>query len=412
MKNKIRHLLWVIVFLAGCSSQSQPVTTALPACQATTSPTITKPVVTPTPAPPITATPEIRFTRQCFSVDDREYELDEITTGTILISWRVLATPPPGERLYALRDTPTKNQYTLPSESSESLFVSVKLSPNKTLLAMLESVYDEKITERNSNKVRSVLSVFNAQAEIVAKMVFDRTDLVSSSWLDDERLLIYTEKYGHQLLVNPFTGEQQELADELPNLYPYFEPRLWWPIAYSPDLEWVTYFYARTENGKYIRGPVVYNLKTKQILWDQANQVGSDPAWSPDGQTLAFTGGMNGYKYQLYLFSHDGDVNAVLDESLPHESFAFSWSPDSRYIAFWNDGSLMVYDVLQDWVFDTCIAGGQLGVISSPSWSPDSRQIIALGFTTTPILVDWHEKRAYKIKDNEMSHYGWMNSNP
>jgi hypothetical protein len=409
MKNKIRHLHWVIVFLAGCSSQ--PVTTALPAYQATTSPTITKPTVTPTPAPPKTATPETRFTRQCFPVDDGEYELDEITAGTILVSWRVPATPPPGGRLYAFKDTQTKNEYALPSESTKSSLHSIKFSPNLKMLAILESVYDSKNTERGP-QVGSALSVFNAQAEVVAKMVFDRTDLVSSSWLDDERLLIYTEKYGHQLLVNPFTGEQQELADELPDLYPDFEPRLWWPIAYSPDLEWVTYYFARKENGKYRQGPVVYNLKTKQILWDQANQVGSDPAWSPDGQTLAFTGGMDGYKYQLYLFSHNGDVKAVLDESLPHEAFAFSWSPDSRYIAFWNDESLMVYDVLQDWVFDTCISGGQLGVLSSPSWSPNSRQIIALGFTTEPILVDWHEKRGYKIKDNGMSHYGWINSTP
>lgn len=256
----------------------------------------------------------------------------------------------------------------------------------------------------------TVLSVFDAEAKVIAKMVFDRTDLVSSSWLDNERLLIYTEKYGHQLLVNPFSGEQQELADEFPDLYPDFEPRLWWPIAYSPDLEWVTYYFARKENGRYRQGPVVYNLKTKQILWDQADRVGSDPAWSPDGQTLAFTGGMD--EYQLYLFSHDGDVKAVLDESLPHEAFAFSWSPNSRYIAFWNAESLMVYDVLQDWVFDTCIAGGELGVLSSPSWSPDSQQIIVLGFTTEPILIDWYGKRAYKIKDNEMSHYGWMSSIP
>lgn len=407
MKNNIPYPLLVIVFLAGCSSL--PVSPASPAYLTPTSPTITKPMVTPTSAPPITATPETRFTRQCFPVDDGEYELDEITSGTILVGRWVPATPPPGSELRILEDIQSKKEYILPSSSIKSLIDSIEFSPNQKLLAMLESVYDSKSTERGP-QVGSALSVFNAQAEIVAKTVFDRTDLVSLSWLDNERLLIYTEKYGNQLLVNPFTGEQQELADELPDLYPSFEPGLWWPIAYSPDLEWVTYYSLREERGKYIQGPVVYNLKKKQILWDHANGVGSKPAWSPDGQVLAFTGGMD--ERQLYLFSHDGDVKAVLDESLPHEAFAFSWSPDSRYIAFWNAERLMVYDVLQDWVFDTCISGGQLGVLSSPSWSPDGQQMIVLGFTTEPILVNWHEKRAYRIKDNEMSHYGWMSSTP
>lgn len=234
-------------------------------------------------------------------------------------------------------------------------------------------------------------------------------------WLDDERLIIYTEKYGTMLLVNPFTGEQKTLASELPNLNPNFKPGLWWPVVYSPDLEWVAYYSLRKENGKNVEGPVVYNVVNKQTLWNAGNGVGSDPAWSLDGQVLAFTGGMN--EHQLYLFSHTGQVKAVLDESLPHEAFAFAWSPDGRYIAFWNAERLMIYDRQMDWVFDTCISLSYSHGSDSdtPSWSPDSHQVIVMQSSAQPLLVDWQKKMAYRIKgkDRLNSMLGaWMNSQP
>jgi Tol biopolymer transport system component len=120
-------------------------------------------------------------------------------------------------------------------------------------------------------------------------------------------------------------------------------------------------------------------------------------------------------EHQLYLFNHAGQVKAVLDESLPHDAFGFSWSPDGRYIAFWNADSLMIYDRQQDWVFDTCISGRESGVTTNPFWSPDSQQIIARGVSTQPILVNWQEKRVYKIKTSPnigTLYGGWMNSIP
>ncbi len=426
MKKNGLTMFFTIVFLAGCASRptpAHPPASLTPIVQAAITPAITRlpeptptlqTVITPTTTilPEPTATPKSRFTRQCLSVNDSEVELNEIASGTILFSQTVPKTPPPGEVIFALKDLQTGSEYKLPDNSVSSVFLGLEISPNQKLIALLEVVFNAQGAHEGS-QIRTVLWVFDARTEVVAKMAFDRTDIRGMlRWLDDERLLIDTEQYGVLLLANPFTGEQQVISDELPNLFPYPQPN--WPVVYSPDLEWVAYYSysARAQDGT-TGGPAVYDVVKKQTLWNAGNRVGSNPpVWSPDGQEVAFTGGMG--EYQLYLVNHSGQVNAVLDESLPHEAFAFSWSPDGRYIAFWNAERLMVYDRQMDWVFDTCVSSNRDSV--SPRWSPDSKQMIVYvsGYSTPMILVDWQEKMAYKIKElpHDGTMYGWMNSIP
>jgi hypothetical protein len=71
----------------------------------------------------------------------------------------------------------------------------------------------------------------------------------------------------------------------------------------------------------------------------------------------------------------------------------------------------MVYDRQMDWVFDTCIPAGSVN--TNPDWSPDSQEIIVNAYSAQPILVDWQEKIAYKIKEAPNLVIGdWMNSLP
>jgi dipeptidyl aminopeptidase/acylaminoacyl peptidase len=370
-----------------------------------------------TPTPTMTATPEIRFTRQCLPIEDREVALNEVASGTIFVSW----TGPSVkyyESLSALHDLQTGNEYLLPSSlySERAGFISSEISPNQKMLAKLQVLYDRDRGVPGLKYIGNAVQVFDARANLIAKLTFNRADLVWLHWLDNERLIIDTEKYGTLLLVNPFTGEQQTLADDLPNLYPYELNKKnfpWWPVVYSPDLDLVAYHSQYKDGDEYRSGAVLYDLVSKQILWKK--DEGVSPAWSPDGKVLAFT--TVSYEGRLYLFSRPGPVRAVLDESLPHQARVFSWSPDGRYIAFWNAESLMIYDRQMDWVFDTCISSNQ--DIVSPRWSPDSRQILVYvsGYSTELMLVNWEEKRAYKIKEfphDELNGriYGWMNSVP
>ena len=68
------------------------------------------------------------------------------------------------------------------------------------------------------------------------------------------------------------------------------------------------------------------------------------PAWSPDGQTLAFTSNNNGGNYDLYLFHLDSTVvNRLTDTTATNGSPRFS--PDGKLLAFDSarDGNFEIY---------------------------------------------------------------------
>jgi hypothetical protein len=420
MRKKCWIFLWIIPLLAGCASPSASPT--LPASQTFVLTATIPPAITPTPTmkftptPTMTATPEIRFTRQCLPIQNRAVMLNEVASGTILVTWEGPSVEY-YESMGALIDIQTGNEYQFPSSLylKRSGSISSEISPDRKMLAELEVLYDSDLGAPGRKQIGNAVQVFDARANLVAKMTFNRTDLVWLHWLDNERLIIDTEKYGTLLLVNPLTGEQQTLSDELPDLYPYELNKKnfpWYPVVYSPDLKWVAYYSEHRDSNGYFLGYVLYDLNSKQILWKKESP--NTLKLSPDGEifTLATAGTID--NDQLYLFNRSGQLKTVLDKSLPHEPGGqFSWSPDSRYIAFWNADSLMIYDLQMDWVFDTCISSNRG---TYPRWSPDSKQMIVYvsGYSTETMLVDWQEKRAYKIK--EIPHngiiYGWMNSLP
>jgi len=60
-----------------------------------------------------------------------------------------------------------------------------------------------------------------------------------------------------------------------------------------------------------------------------------DPAWSPDGKTIAYFSDASG-EYQLYLHDQTGFKPPTVIDLGPNPSFFYTptWSPDSRHIAF------------------------------------------------------------------------------
>ena len=103
-----------------------------------------------------------------------------------------------------------------------------------------------------------------------------------------------------------------------------------------------------------------------------------DPAWSPDGKSIAYFGDASG-EYQLYVRDQDGLQPPKVIDLGPDASFFYSphWSPDSKRIAY-TDKHLRLWYVDaaggKPVKIDTGLRGG-FGSAEELAWSPDSQWI-------------------------------------
>jgi TolB protein len=111
------------------------------------------------------------------------------------------------------------------------------------------------------------------------------------------------------------------------------------------------------------------------------------PAWSPNGRSLAFASKRDGRFHVYVMPSEGGDARRLTsgreDDTRP------TWSPDGKRIAFARDGEL----------YAVAVAGGTPqrltrepgGDAADPAWSPDGRLIAydyrAPGFSTREVWV-------------------------
>jgi tricorn protease len=103
-----------------------------------------------------------------------------------------------------------------------------------------------------------------------------------------------------------------------------------------------------------------------------------DPAWSPDGKSIAYFGDASG-EYQLYVRDQDGLQPPKVIDLGPDPSFFYSpqWSPDSKRIAYADKHLRLWYvDVggSKPVKIDTGLRGG-FGAAEEFVWSPDSQWI-------------------------------------
>jgi len=103
-----------------------------------------------------------------------------------------------------------------------------------------------------------------------------------------------------------------------------------------------------------------------------------DPAWSPDGKSVAYFSDASG-EYQLYIRDQDGLHAPKVIDLGPNPSYFYGprWSPDSKHIAY-SDKHLHLWYVDVDGGKPVLVAiglRGSFGASTELSWSPDSQWI-------------------------------------
>ena len=118
-------------------------------------------------------------------------------------------------------------------------------------------------------------------------------------------------------------------------------------------------------------------------------QYDSTPAWSPDGQKIAFMSFRDEHRFQgrmitgeIYVMNADGTDPINLTQSPERWDRTPSWSPDGKQIVYSSTGFLKGTDVVHSdiWVMEA--DRGNLrnltndgAIDSSPDWSPDGLRI-------------------------------------
>jgi TolB protein len=155
-------------------------------------------------------------------------------------------------------------------------------------------------------------------------------------------------------------------------------------LTWSPDGRRIAFDLSFTDGLNESSAIMVMQANGSQVR--QLSAVGYDmaPAWSPDGQHVAFMSAHIPYgKGTLYLVQPDGRNSTQITDGLDMYSH-LAWSPDSRRIAFngvctegQTPGWYGLFVVGVDGAARTAIAFVRgAGPDSLGSWSPDGRQLV------------------------------------
>jgi TolB protein len=96
----------------------------------------------------------------------------------------------------------------------------------------------------------------------------------------------------------------------------------------------------------------------------------NDPAWSPDGNEIAFTSNRDG-RTHVFAMKADGTGTRPITRT-QHSDDHPTWSPDGRWIVFAREGA--IYRVRESGGLARRVGEG-LGAAADPAYSPDGRLV-------------------------------------
>jgi len=152
----------------------------------------------------------------------------------------------------------------------------------------------------------------------------------------------------------------------------------WWQPAFSPDGQQVAFVSARDGN------PEIYLMNADGSgLKRLTDHPDGDimPAWSPDGKYIAFVSEREG-QADIWLMDADGGNLVRLTFNDAQDVYP-AWSPDGRQIAFGSDrdGNVEIYTMDGDGRNQRNLTNSPFDE-NYPAWSPDGNWLAFSRFTT------------------------------
>ena len=186
------------------------------------------------------------------------------------------------------------------------------------------------------------------------------------SWSPDGEKIVFTsDREGNEdIFIMDFDGSNQVNLSNDPG-------RDYDPV-WSPDSQQVL-FTSERETGREV---FVMNLdgSGQDRLSNNAGRENSTPAWSPNGEKIAFTS----YQGDLNIstINANGSVEIVLTDN-PADDASPAWSPDGTKIAFhsWRDGDSEIYVMNADGTEPERLTFDSAADFE-PSWSRDGTKIV------------------------------------
>jgi hypothetical protein len=417
-------LLWSFFILASCRignsviaiSTITPITTISP----TATPTVT---LTPTQTGTPTVSPEV-MKYQCLDVADHPPS-NYVLKGT-LVSNNYDNTDA------FLWNNDTKIVYRFPREEGDRL-LDFDVSPDR-----------KHIVYRHSTKSNAKAVVATADGKTVWSKI---TDPFSWNWFDNERLIglvAHEDGTPSLLLLNPFTGQQQELGVDYPNSRLFLnDPSDHWgfrsgglPI-YDSALTRVLYPECDSQcQNKLIRGeggwPItLWDIETNQVIARimTMDSFGDTPLWTPDGKQFIIATNIdpnkrNSYASEFFAMSREGQLRQLTHFMEYYEEVdipdSYSLSPDGKLVAFWiiakpnqyEGARLAILDIENGEVINYCL---QSDGYMEPIWSPDGTQLLVVTqdsqtqSNNREVLIDLVRNYAAKLGDADyVKPVGWL----
>lgn len=251
-------------------------------------------------------------------------------------------------------------------------------------------------------------------------------------WLDNERVWVSHYTGPTVTIVNPFTGERQELVGKFPGIetvedidrYPLGVSS----VVYNSHLNLAIYPSLEADTSYYL---VLWDIQAEQVLAKIKHisvSPPNKPIWSLDEKKVyVIESQLETESDNIFSLSRDGHVHQLThfgNISSSAKMFGLSLSPDGKNIAFWlgigpssdSKNSLAVLNIETDQVTNYCITGPtEYGGLSYPVWSPNSRYLAIAHWdeTASPwtVLVDtWQGWAANLAQD--VTPEGWILSAP